>query len=169
MDDILTSEYRIKDITEIDLNVVFLHYTNVSNLKRIFENGLEPRIGSNSKGVEISKKIFFSIGDKGMLMLMDVWLKWLNTIPKNKLLFEIGSYFLKKSWFPKIIFKIIFSVWKKSKKRFIKTCKNLKNILDNSIFLILDLEEKIDFDFNDIDEVKIQKIPKEMVKNVYTT
>lgn len=35
-----------------------------------------------------------------------------------------------------------------------KVYKKMKYILDNSIFLILDLEENIDFDYNDIDEVK---------------
>lgn len=35
-----------------------------------------------------------------------------------------------------------------------KVYEKMKYILDNSIFLILDLEENIDFDYNDIDEVK---------------
>ncbi len=30
----------------------------------------------------------------------------------------------------------------------------MENILDNSVFLILNLEEQVDFDYNDIDEVK---------------
>ena len=38
-------------------------------------------------------------------------------------------------------------------KRFMAYSK-MKNILDNSVFLILDLEENIDFDYSDIDEVK---------------
>jgi len=41
-----------------------------------------------------------------------------------------------------------------SKEKRIKAYAKMKEILDNSIFLILDLEENIDFSYDDIDEVK---------------
>ena len=52
------------DINEINLENVFLHYTSKDNISNIFNNGLEPRIGENSKGIEQTKKIFFTIGEK---------------------------------------------------------------------------------------------------------
>lgn len=69
------NQIQIKDINNIDLDSVFLHYTNVCNLENILNKGLEPRIGINSKGIEKSEKVFFSVGDKGALVIMDVWLK----------------------------------------------------------------------------------------------
>ena len=42
----------------------------------------------------------------------------------------------------------------KNKNKRIKVFNQLKNILDNSVFLILDLKENVDFSYNDIDEVK---------------
>lgn len=42
----------------------------------------------------------------------------------------------------------------KNKNKGIKVFKQMKNILYNSIFLILDLKENVDFSYNDIDEVK---------------
>ncbi len=59
------------DISSIDLDNVFLHYTNIQNLNSIIDNGLVPKIGINAKVIEKSKKIFFSIGDKGALVIMD--------------------------------------------------------------------------------------------------
>lgn len=42
----------------------------------------------------------------------------------------------------------------------------MKNILDNSVFLILNLEENIDFSYNDIDEVK-DTYYESFLKNLY--
>ena len=52
----MNKNIKIKDIKEINLNKVFLHYTNEKNLESISKEGLKPQIGMNSKGAEISKK-----------------------------------------------------------------------------------------------------------------
>lgn len=155
------------NITNIDLKNTFFHYTDNKNLKNIGIEGLEPRIGKNSKGIEMNEKIFFAMGDTGVLILMDAWLRWLILRPKNSKIYELGSYFIKKSYFPKIIVDIIFKNWIKDKKRLNRAIKNLKTILDNSVFLVLDLEENIDFSFDDVDEVKAQNYSKEQLKYVY--
>ena len=66
-----------RDISQIDLSQTFFHYTNMKNLKTILKNGLEPRIGENSLYVEKTPKVFFVEGEKGIITIMDVWLKWL--------------------------------------------------------------------------------------------
>ncbi len=43
----------------------------------------------------------------------------------------------------------------------------MKDILDSSCFLILDLKEDIDFSYKDIDEVKTKKFNRKLLKNVY--
>ena len=67
----------VKDISQIDLKHSFFHYTNKQNLDTILKNGLEPRIGENALYVEKTPKIFFAEGEKGIVTIMDVWLKWL--------------------------------------------------------------------------------------------
>ena len=42
----------------------------------------------------------------------------------------------------------------KNIKKHNKVYEKMKCILENSVFLILDLKENIDFDYSDIDEVK---------------
>lgn len=69
----------VKDISQIDLKHSFFHYTNKQNLDSIVKNGLEPRIGENSLYVEKTPKVFFVKGEKGIITIMDVWLRWLTS------------------------------------------------------------------------------------------
>lgn len=161
------NQMKSVDILDVDLNCVFLHYTNEKNLPSIFKEGLKPKIGENSKGVEKTKKVFFTIGDKSALIIMDVWLKWLISRPKNKYIYRLGAYLMTKKYFPKFIYNIIFNVYYNSEKKFYTACDDLKKILDDSVYLVLDLEENVDFDYNDIDEVKEQNFPRKFLKNIY--
>lgn len=160
--------FAIKDIREIDRNKMFLHYTNMDNLNGIAKKGLEPNIGINAKIIEKSKKVFFSIGDKGALVIMDSWIKWLVAKPKSNFIYYIGAYLLKIRFFPKFIHKIIITYNQKNKNKYKWAYKTLNKILNNSIYLLLDLEENIDFSFNDIDEIKcVSNIPKDYIANLY--
>ncbi len=55
----MTNNFNIKDISQINMNKTFFHYTNKNNLNTIIKNGLEPRIGKNFLYVEKSKEVFF--------------------------------------------------------------------------------------------------------------
>ncbi len=82
----------VKDISQIDLKHSFFHYTNKSNLDSIIKNGLEPRIGENSLYVEKTPKVFFAEGEKGIITIMDVWLKWLTRkISTGKFKYWLGT------------------------------------------------------------------------------
>lgn len=146
----------VKDISEIDLEHSFFHYTNKQNLDTIIKKGLEPRIGENSLYVEKTPKVFFVEGEKGIITIMDVWLKWLTgKIDTGKFKYWLGTAIYMK--IPFCIKSIPNNMVKKSlatKEKRLKAYEKMKEILDNSIFLILDLKENIDFDYNDIDEVK---------------
>ncbi len=155
------------NLDKIDFKNVFLHYTNSNNIDSIFKYGLEPRIGENSKGLEKSKKVFFTIGDKNALIIMDVWLKWLMSRPKNKYIYRLGAYFMKQPYFPKFIYDVIFKFYHHSSQKFFDACDTLKKILEDSCYLVLDLQEGVDFDFEDIDEVKSQSFPKRFLEGVY--
>ncbi len=145
----------VKDISQIDLKQSFFHYTNKSNLDSILKNGLEPRIGENSLHVEKTPKVFFVEGEKGIVVIMDVWLRWLTSKSStNKFIYWLGTFYMKIPFCIKSIPNNIVRKNLKSQKKRNKVYEKMKYILENSIFLILDLEENIDFDYNDIDEVK---------------
>lgn len=151
----METSIKQKDISQINIEHTFFHYTNVENLESIFLTGLEPRIGKNSLYVEKTAKIFFVQGEKGILTIIDVWLRWLTAKTHiNRFIYRFGTFYMK---IPFCIKKIPNSIVEKnldSKKNRYKMYKHMKEILDNSVFLILELEENIDFDYDDIDEVK---------------
>ena len=146
----------VKDISQIDLEHSFFHYTNKHNLDTILKNGLEPRIGENALYVEKTPKVFFVEGEKGIITIMDVWLKWLTgKISTGKFKYWFGTaIYMKIPFCIKSIPKNMVKKSLASKEKRLKAYVKMKEILDNSIFLVLDLKENIDFDYNDIDEVK---------------
>ena len=151
----MTNNFNIKDISQININKTFFHYTNKNNLNTIIKNGLEPRIGKNSLYVEKSKKVFFSQGGNGILTLMDVWLRWLTSkFGISNQVYCLGTFYMRMPLCIKCIPNYVVSKSLKNKNKRIKVFNQLKNILDNSVFLILDLEENVDFNYNDVDEVK---------------
>lgn len=151
----MINDFKIKDISQIEIDNTFFHYTAKENLNNIIKNGLEPRIGKNSLYVEKSKKVFFAKGEKGVLTLMDVWLKWLNSkCGMSNQIYFIGTFYMRMPLCIKLIPNYIVQKSLKNKKKHIKVFNELKLILDNSVFLNLDLKENIDFSYNDIDEVK---------------
>lgn len=145
----------VKDISQIDIEHTFFHYTNKKNLDTILENGLEPRIGANSLYVEKTPKIFFVEGEKGIITIMDVWLRWLTSKSGiNKFIYWLGTIYMRTPFCIKSIPNNVVKKKLKNLKKRNKVYKKMKCILENSIFLILDLEENIDFAYSDIDEVK---------------
>ena len=109
------------------------------------------------------------MGDEGALLIMDIWLKWLIAKPKNNQIYWLGAYLMKVRFFPKFIHNVIIGFNEKSPKKKLWAFDKLKEILDNSVYLVLDLEENVDFDFNDIDEVKHYNFPKNYIKKFYTS
>ena len=152
----MNNDLIVKDISQIDLNHSFFHYTNKQNLDTIIKNGLEPRIGENSLYVEKTRKVFFCEGEKGIITIIDVWLKWLTgKISTGKFKYWIGTtIYMKIPFCIKSIPNYMLKKSLDSKEKRLKAYAKMKEILDNSIFLVLDLKENIDFDYNDIDEVK---------------
>lgn len=149
-------ELVAKDISQIDLKHSFFHYTNQCNLDSIFRNGLEPRIGESAAHVEKTPKIFFVEGEKGIIAIMDVWLKWLiGKINGSKFIYWFGTtFYLKAPFLGRSIPNRKLKRSLSSEKTRLKAYVKMKEILENSVFLVLDLEEGIDFSYDDIDEVK---------------
>lgn len=160
--------YKTIDIKNINYNKTFFHYTDKNNIQSIFEKGLLPKIGDNSKNIELNKKIFFTKGFDNTLFLMDAWIKWLMLRPKNNFIYKCGAFYMTHKIFPRVVVDILFKNWIKSKRKINYACKKLDYILENSVFLKLDLIENIDFSYDDCDEVKNQKFSRNQLSYVYT-
>ncbi|MCM1052794.1 MAG: hypothetical protein NC483_02285 [Ruminococcus sp.] len=169
---------KIKDIKDIDYNFAFFHYTNLNNLPSIDKNGLLPKIGESATGIELTEKIFFAIGSKGVFSIFDSWIRWLiakrlTDLPGQKAdipFYRFCTFIMKMPIIRHLIAGLInIIVWLEFhfKPFKAKSFKIMKEILDNSCFLLLNLEEEIDFSYKDIDEVKHQKFDRKLLKTVY--
>ncbi len=141
-------------INKNDLNSNYFHFTYKKNLESINSKGLVPNIGNNAKNIEKTKKIFFVEGLDNLLILFDCWINALYYIPVIPFIYKLGAFFLRCKWFPNIIGDSYFKVLKVSKLHQRRAFKKLDKILDYGILLKLDLEENIDFKYDDKDEIK---------------
>ena len=169
---------KIKDIQDIDTKFSFFHYTNKNNIESIDINGLLPKIGNSATGIEKSEKIFFAIGSKGVFSIFDSWIRWLiakrlTDLPGEKAdipFYRFCTFIMRLPiihYLVAVVVNLVVWIEFKLKPFKIKSFKIMKEILDNSCFLILDLEDGVDFSYNDIDEVKDQKFDRKLLKCVY--
>ncbi len=141
-------------LSQKDLNSNYFHFTDKKNLESIKSKGLVPNIGANAKNIEQTKKVFFVEGLDNLVILFDCWINALYYIPVIPFIYKLGAFFLRYKWFPNIISDSYFKVLKVSKLHQKRAFKRLDKILDNGILLKLDLEENIDFRYDDKDEIK---------------
>ena len=66
----------ICELSDEELEKMCYHFSLKINQPFIDKNGLVPKIGKNSKGMDTEKLIFFSYGLQGVIELWDFWLKW---------------------------------------------------------------------------------------------
>jgi hypothetical protein len=169
---------KIKDIQNLDIQFSFFHYTNIKNIESISTNGLISKIGDSATGIELTEKIFFAIGPKGVFSIFDSWIRWLiakrvTDLPGEKAdlpFYRFCTFVMCLPLIHHLIDMIVnIVVWFEFKfKPFkVKSFKIMKEILDNSCFLLLDLKEEVDFSYRDIDEVKSQKFNRKLLKTVY--
>ncbi len=156
------------NVEDLDKKNTFLHYTDKENVKNIFNVGLLPKIGQNSKNIELNKKVFFTEGFDNTLLLMDSWIKWLVLRPKNNFIYKCGCFYMIHKFFPRIVVNLIFENMIKNDRKIKYACNKLDNILKNSVFLKLDLIEDVDFSYSDIDEVKNQPFSRKQLSYIYT-
>ncbi len=99
---------------------------------------------------------------------MDVWLKWLTAkCGVNKFIYWLGTTYMRCPFCIKSLPNIIVKKNLNNERKRYKIYNSMKDILDNSVFLILNLEENVDFDYNDIDEVK-ERYYDSFLKMLYT-
>lgn len=172
------NKLQVKSIEDVDLHFSFFHYTSLENIPSIEESGLLPRIGDNAIGIEKTRKIFFTIGERGIFSIFDSWIRWLIAkrlidLPGEKMDIPIYRFCTLVMRLPVIryltagIVNGIVHMEFKCKSVKIKAFKIMKEILENSCFLVLDLKDGVDFSYEDIDEVKARKFNRKLLKTVY--
>ena len=153
----MTEEYKI---TIDDIKHNYFHFTSSKNLQSIKQNGLIPKIGKNARFIEKSEKVFFVEGLDNLLILFDCWINCYYYIPRITFIYALGARLLKQKWFPQIIEDVYFGVLKKTKVHRKRAYKVFDKIINESVLLKLDLKENIDFQYNDIDEIKSKNYKK---------
>ena len=98
--------------------------------------------------------MFFVEGLDNLLILFDCWINALYYIPVIPFIYKLGAFFLRHKWFPNIIGDSYFKALKISKLYQKRAFRKLDKILNYGVLLKLDLEENVDFRFDDKDEIK---------------
>ena len=152
----------------ISIPITFI-FTKKSNLKSIQKSGLLPSISFHAKYLEETKKVFFVQGLNHLLILFDCWINVCSKYPLIPGMFHLGTKVMKYKWFPKIIINAYFKYINYNKIHKYIAYKYFDWFLKKYILLNLDLKEHIDFDFNDIDQIKAKNYPKEyLIKGGYS-
>lgn len=138
----------------------YFHFTPKKNLESIKHHGLTPSIGKNAKYIEKTKKIFFVEGLDHLLILFDCWINVYYYMPRIPVIYNLGAHFLRQRWFPQFIADIYFWILNKTKINKKRAYKVFNKLLNESILLKLDLEENVDFRYDDVDEIKTRNYKK---------
>lgn len=130
-------------------------------MESIEKIGLLPKIGENAKYLEKNNKVFFVQGLDNLLILFDCWLNVYYKLPRFQLVLGLGAHFLRSKFFPKFLIDFYFKYLTDTKYQVNRAYKIFDDILENCTLLHLDLIENVDFDWNDIDEIKASPYSRE--------
>ncbi len=152
-----------------DINSNYFHFTRQSNLKSIDDKGLLPKISFHAMSLEDTKKVFFVQGLDNLLILFDCWIHVCSKYPLIPGMFNLGTRIMKYKWFPKSIINAYFKYTEYNKLHKFVAYKYFDSFLKNYVLLNLTIKEKVDFSFEDIDQIKAKKYPKEyLIKGGYS-
>lgn len=156
-------------LTINDINENYFHFTKKRNLDSIQNKGLIPKIGFHAQALEVTKKVFFVEGLDNLLILFDCWINVCEKYPHIPGLFNIGSAIMRYNWFPKIIINAYFKYTELNKFHTFIAYKYFDIFLKKFILLNVEIEQEIDFSFDDIDQIKNKNYRKEyLIKAGYS-
>lgn len=159
-------QYRI---SKKDINTNFFHFTKQKNLESIQNKGLVPKIGFHAQALEMTKKVFFVEGLDNLLILFDCWIHVCSVYPLIPGLFNLGAKLMRYKWFPKSIVNVYFKYMKYNKIHKLIAYKYFDRFLKRYVLLNLNIQEGIDFNFDDIDQIKAKKYDRDyLVKGGYS-
>lgn len=156
-------------LTINDTNEKYFHFTKKKNLNSIKEKGLMPKIGFHAQALEKTKKVFFVEGLDNLLILFDCWINVCKKYPHIPGLFNIGCAIMQTEWFPKIIINTYFKYIEINKFHKFVAYKYFDIFLKKFVLLQLNIEQEIDFSYEDIDQIKSKNYCKDyLIKAGYS-
>ena len=149
-----------------NINYGYYHFTKKKNIISISKYGLLPKRSSRTKYLEDTNKVFFFDGLNNILPLLNLWLNDCEIFPLLPGLFSLGSRIKGKNIISKT-FLLLYFYW--TKFFFIHKIfayKYFDWILDNCVLLKLNIKNGIDFDKNDIDQIKNKDFNRDILIKV---
>ncbi len=141
---------ELKNVPLEELDSMFFHFCDDEFLNIYDSVGISSQIGNNSKGIDFEPSIFFSKGVEGVLELWDVWFKWKADKLFNPRSKSNSTEAEIKSWYTYF-----------SSGDFLKDNELLNQVFDimieemeKSSYYLLDIKEKEDFTYDQIDHKK---------------
>lgn len=148
------SKIKEVDLSNVNLDNVCLHFTQTSNIESIFALGLEPRIGEHSKGIEQKKKSYFDIGADGALEICNVWIKWLIYKIMRREYMGASSPQEYQERLNQFFDDFATGAFFKDEDVKSRAFDQFYEFLSDRRYLVLDLEEGVDYSLTDEDEAK---------------
>lgn len=142
------------ELSKKDIENNYFHFTKKKNLKSISKVGLVPKIGFHAQALELTKKVFFVEGLDNLLCLLDCWINVVEKYPLVPGLFNLGSWAIKYRWVSKKIVNGYFDYTEKNKLHRFVAYRYFDHFINKFTLLNIDIEENVDFCFNDTDQIK---------------
>lgn len=147
-------------LNELDPENTFFHFSPEKEGEFVEKEGLVAKIGKNSEvGGEKIPKVFFSKGVNGVLEACEVWIKWMMNNAYN--INDRYGFYHGKSLEER---ELLVEKWNQKflNREYLIDYDNQKDVfelvyqgLQRQVYYKLDLEEGIDFDYEDVDELKV--------------
>lgn len=156
-------------INKKDLTFNYFHFTKKNNINSIKKRGLLPKISFHAHSLEDTKKVFFVEGLDNLLILFDCWINVCKRYPHIPGLFILGTKIKGKNKFSKLISNLYFKWTEINKLHKYVAYKYFDYFLKSYILLNIDIKEKKDFSFNDVDQIKARGYDKDyLIKAGYS-
>ena len=153
------------------------HFTEQKNIEKIEKEGILPKIGENSRGIENSPKSFFSKGELGIIKVSEFWLRWLmNRIygVNNRLgLYKNETEKEKEQRIKKWTKEFLEKEYLEDEEKKLRLFEYFYKYAQTRVYLVLYLEEGKDYYLDDEDDNKVNhkkatdKIAKAISKEIY--
>lgn len=157
------------NIDKKDLTSAYFHFTRKSNMESICENGLLPKISHHAQSLEDTKKVFFVEGLDQLLILFDCWINVCEKYPHIPGAFHLGTKIKGKSRLSKLFIHVYFKWTQINKLHTFVAYKYFDRFLKRYILLNINIQEGVDFSFDDIDQIKAKGYDKDyLIKGGYS-
>lgn len=154
---------KIYQLDKKDINSNFFHFTRKTNILSITEKGLLPKIFIHAKSLEDTKKVFFVEGLDNLLILFDCWIHVCSKYPFIPGMFNLGTKLRGNNKFSKLIINLYFKWIEINFLHKFVAYKYFDWFLKRYILLNMNIKENIDFNFNDIDQIKAKNYDKDFL------